>query len=181
MHNPIFLLVCQTKMKQQCKAEEEAVRNLEAHKDFCTDSWRQMVKKKVEEIESLLNYHPSLLAELSEECECMICYNHCIENVFTCTKCEGLLCNACKMKHQQTHERDRDAEPLSCPQCRARFVDVQNPSRARRLERIIQKMLPKKPSCQEENAKSEKGISPKTKQKKKRRGQARNGNFGFRM
>ena len=139
-HKLLSCLPFQAELKKLTESEKAAVGALEANRGYHTDSDLQRLKKKVEEIEGLVKtlsiiQPPAAYQAPTDEFECMICYNLPPKTVYICTECEGTLCKPCQVTYERTHAR-----PLSCPQCKTKFIVSQNPIRSRKMERLIQMM-----------------------------------------
>ena len=126
------MVFVQAELGQHIKTKEAALRKLEESEGFCTETDLHDLKKTINQTEQHLQSLPIVqshsstqLSEHSEEFECMICYNIPPEKVFVCTDCEGIVCEHCKGEMEKAHLRSDNAEPLSCPQCRTHFVDLE--------------------------------------------------------
>ena len=141
----MFTINLQAELSQNLEAKQSAVRQMTARQDFRSQTQVQELERKVGEIEDLVQtlsvvQPPAASPAPCEEFECIICYNIPPEKVYTCTECEGILCEPCKLTHERTHAESGSGGPLSCPQCGAEFVASQNPIQSRRMERLIQRM-----------------------------------------
>ena len=96
-----------------------------------------------EEIEGLDNLVKGLNiykdgSDEEDEFNCNICFELPPANVFVCCRSELILCDNCKTQYfQQTTEK------VTCPGCRANFVQNQNPRRSRIVEKEIRKLREK--------------------------------------